>query len=90
MEDGRVKSHGSLSETIATDAELAHVVEEQMEATDMEKAAEDELYEGTAAPLEPGDVAASKGKLVAKEEINEGHVGFEACKRHCLFGRENN
>jgi hypothetical protein len=89
MEDGRVKSHGSLSETIATDAELAHVVEEQMEATDMEKAAEDEPYEGIAAPL-VGDVAASKGKLVAKEEINEGHVGFEACKRHRLFDRENN
>jgi hypothetical protein len=80
MDGGRVKSHGSLSDTVAADSELAHAVEAEEEAREQEKnelQAEKSVL--PAAESVPAPAAVS-GKLVAKEEIGIGHIGFDACK----------
>jgi hypothetical protein len=80
MEDGRVKSHGSLSKMLAVDPVLERTIQEGPEAANKEKLDEDlDVLPLTANG--PADLAATEGKLVAKEEISEGHVGLKACKR---------
>jgi hypothetical protein len=83
MENGRVHSHGSLSESIAADATLAHAVEEEEDARQRGQDEIDPEKPISTAP-KPADASAIKGKLVAKEEISEGHVGLDSCK-YCLL-----
>jgi hypothetical protein len=83
MENGRVHSHGSLSESIAADATLAHAVEEEEDARQRGQDEIDPEKPISTAP-KPADAPAIEGKLVAKEEVSEGHVGLDACK-YCLL-----
>jgi hypothetical protein len=80
MDGGRVKSHGSLSDTLAADAELMHAVEAEEEAREQEKN-ELQAEKPVLPAAEPVPApAATSGKLVAKEEMGIGHIGFDACK----------
>jgi hypothetical protein len=79
VEGGRIKSHGPLSESIAADSTLAHAVEEEKEAKESEDA-EIKLEKSAVATSSRVTPVASHGKLVAKEEVVEGHIGFASCK----------
>jgi lactam utilization protein B len=76
VEGGRIKSHGPLSENIAADSTLADAVEEEKESED----AEINLVKSAVTTSSLVTSVTSHGKLVAKEEVVEGHIGFASCK----------
>lgn len=68
--NGRIVSHGSISEAIAKDDKLAAEMAKEQEVLANEVQVAD-------TPEEPK--AKSDGKLVMSEEIAEGHVSWPAC-----------
>ncbi len=78
--DGRILSQGSLSTALARDAKLLREVEEEQK----ELAKADQEVD----PDKPEDETAkqSAGKLVVSEEIESGHLGWEASESYvcCL------
>ncbi|KAG2123601.1 hypothetical protein DEU56DRAFT_829341 [Suillus clintonianus] len=72
--NGRIVSHGSISETIAKDDKFAAEVAKEQEVLAKEAQVMDTLEEPK------GDAAKSDGKLVMSEEIAEGHVSWPAFK----------
>ncbi|KAG2113689.1 ABC transporter type 1, transmembrane domain-containing protein, partial [Suillus clintonianus] len=80
--NGRIVSHGSISEAIAKDDKFAAEVAKEQEVLAKEAEVMDTLEEPK------GDAAKSDGKLVMSEEIAEGHVSWPAFKLYltCLGG----
>ncbi|KAH9940070.1 uncharacterized protein BXZ73DRAFT_99070 [Epithele typhae] len=82
--DGRVASQGSFSKVIARDDKLLkEFTQEQAELAKADVDAEDLGAEG--APKK------SDGKLILKEEVSEGHVGWDALSLYLgsMGGRHN-
>ena len=73
--DGRILSQGTLENALAHDSSLLKDVEH--EAEELQKA--DQEIDGE--KEEDVNVQSSAGKLVVAEEIEEGHVGWRACKQ---------
>ncbi|KAJ7169514.1 hypothetical protein C8R46DRAFT_1217207 [Mycena filopes] len=71
--DGHIHSHGSITEALATDEVLAEELSKDQEVLDKK---EDEV---DAAPAEETK-AAPDGKLIVAEEVEEGHVSWDALK----------
>ena len=69
--DGRILSKGTISDALAKDKKLA------AQALKDEQQAEQAQEEIDPAPVGGGKEA--NGKLVLKEEIEEGHVSWSAC-----------
>src|ERR1700676_2078455 len=71
--DGRIVSQGSMSDTLARDRDFVKEVNEDEDA--IKKAADE---------IDPTDskkvVAKGDGKLIVAEEIQEGHVSWQALK----------
>lgn len=68
--DGRVSSHGSVSEALAADAVLAKELTE-----------EQQILDKVADEVDPSSLAEESktdGKLIVAEEIEEGHVSWAA------------
>jgi hypothetical protein len=76
VESGRIKSHGPLSESITADSTLADAVEDEKESKDVEI----NIVKLAVATSSLDTSVTPHGKLVAKEEIVEGHMGFASCK----------
>ncbi|KAJ7596700.1 hypothetical protein C8J56DRAFT_294246 [Mycena floridula] len=74
IRDGKVHSKGSVSEIIAKDKDIAVAIQEEQAAIDK---ADEEV--DTIAPVVDAGTKAD-GKLVVKEEIEEGHVSWPALK----------
>ncbi|KAL0950659.1 hypothetical protein HGRIS_007445 [Hohenbuehelia grisea] len=72
--NGRIASHGSVSEVLKEDKALAREVMEEEKAIAKEEAGQ--VNEPKAESPEAG----SAGKLVIKEEVKLGHVGWQAWK----------
>jgi hypothetical protein len=70
--DGRVTSQGSISEALSKDKSLA---KELLKEEDVLQKAEDEID----APPPPTDAPKADGKLIVAEEMEEGHVSWDAC-----------
>ena len=70
--DGRILSQGSLSSALARDSKLLKEVEEEQQ--ELEKADE----EVDPDKPEDGPAKQSAGKLVVAEEIETGHLGWNA------------
>ncbi|KAJ7693691.1 P-loop containing nucleoside triphosphate hydrolase protein, partial [Mycena rosella] len=72
--DGHVHSHGSISEALATDEVLAEELSKDQEVLDKK------VEEVDAVPTDavPAPESKADGKLILAEEIEEGHVGWEA------------
>lgn len=73
--DGRITSQGSLSSALAKDKYLSAEVSKESEA--IEKAEHDPL-EAETAPDAEIKAAAQSGKLIVEEEVEVGHVGWDA------------
>ena len=73
--DGRILSQGTLENALAHDSSLLKDVEH--EAEELQKA--DQEIDGE--KEEDVNAQSSAGKLVVAEEIEEGHVGWRACKQ---------
>jgi hypothetical protein len=74
LKKGRISSQGTIADVLANDYTIAQQAKqdaEQMKQADEEKETPEE---------EQADKAQSSGKLVAAEEIEEGHVRWEASK----------
>ncbi|KAJ7785936.1 hypothetical protein B0H16DRAFT_1681200 [Mycena metata] len=69
--DGHIHSHGSISEALATDEVLAEELSKDQEALDKK------VDEIDTAPVEK---KAPDGKLIVAEEVEEGHVSWDALK----------
>jgi ABC-type glutathione transport system ATPase component len=82
MEDGRIRTQGDVSEVFSNNLLFEEVVRAEEEA--YRKESEDnnqDLADKVAS--QPSNVTQTQhkaGQLVLKEEISEGHVGFEACE----------
>lgn len=70
--DGRVASHGSVSDAIASSPELVENIPDEEKKIDQE---------GPDATAKQTD-----GKLIVAEEIAEGHVSWDACNCHLPSG----
>ena len=73
--DGRILSQGTLENALAHDSSLLKDVEheaEELQKVDQEIDGEKE---------EDVNAQSSAGKLVVAEEIEQGHVGWRACKQ---------
>ncbi|KAJ7139685.1 hypothetical protein C8R44DRAFT_867802 [Mycena epipterygia] len=70
--DGHVHSHGSISEALATDEILAKELSKDQEVLDKKSDEIDTVL--------PPTESKSDGKLIVAEEIEEGHVGWDALK----------
>ena len=70
--DGRILSQGSLSSALSQDTKLAKEVEEEQQV--LEKAEQEVDDPSEKAP----QVKQNAGKLVVAEEMEEGHVGWDA------------
>ncbi|KAJ7042608.1 hypothetical protein C8F04DRAFT_1252025 [Mycena alexandri] len=70
--DGHIHSHGSISEALATDEVLAEELSKDQEVLDKK------VDEVDAAPVE--EKKAADGKLIVAEEVEEGHVSWDALK----------
>ncbi|KAJ6462020.1 hypothetical protein C8R47DRAFT_1225647 [Mycena vitilis] len=70
--DGRIHSHSSISEALATDEVLAQELSKDQEI--LEKKVDE-----VDAPLPPAEKK-TDGKLIVAEEIEEGHVSWHALK----------
>jgi ABC-type multidrug transport system fused ATPase/permease subunit len=73
--EGRIVSQGSVSDAVARDSRLTKIME--MEAKTITKNAEELKLDEEAARDYAKD---QKGKLIAEEEIAEGHVSWDAFK----------
>ncbi|KAL0950645.1 hypothetical protein HGRIS_007433 [Hohenbuehelia grisea] len=85
--DGRIASQGSAKEVITKDATLAHLLEEDEKALER---AEESLDDPKS--VAPGDGITPNnpdGKLIAKEEVELGHVGWQSLQLYlrALGGR---
>jgi hypothetical protein len=69
--DGRILSQGTVSDALAKDKKLAAEAIQNKQAT--------ERAEGEVDHTGPGEAKEADGKLVVKEEIEEGHVSWSAC-----------
>lgn len=68
--DGRIVSRGSFSEVLAKDHSLiVEVQDAQLSADNLDNRVDTKA-----------DAARPDGKLIANEEIAEGHVSWQACK----------
>ncbi|KAF9015463.1 ATP-binding cassette transporter [Cyathus striatus] len=74
--DGRILSHGSLAETVKQDKLLARELEQDQAVIDK---AGQEIDDSAASKVVPPKV---DGKLIVAEEIEEGHVGWEALRMY--------
>ncbi|PBK89704.1 hypothetical protein ARMGADRAFT_1167459 [Armillaria gallica] len=72
IKNGRVASQGSISDVLVHDTSLA-------DETDQVQKAMDKVEEEIDSQLPP-DAKKSDGKLIAAEEIEEGHIGLPALK----------
>ncbi|KAJ7778321.1 hypothetical protein B0H16DRAFT_1711830 [Mycena metata] len=70
--DGHIHSHGSISEALATDEVLAEELSKDQEVLDKK------VNEIDTAPVE--EKKAPDGKLIVAEEVEEGHVSWDALK----------
>ncbi|KAJ7785923.1 hypothetical protein B0H16DRAFT_1657372 [Mycena metata] len=70
--DGHIHSHGSISEALATDEVLAEELSKDQEVLDKK------VDEIDTAPVE--EKKAPDGKLIVAEEVEEGHVSWDALK----------
>jgi hypothetical protein len=77
MEDGRVKSQDTTADVSSTDLMFDRTPTTEDEASEEQTITVDEKPILNANGATPAP--ARTGLLVAKEEISEGHVGFEAC-----------
>ena len=75
--DGHILSQGTLENALAHDSELLKDMEHEVEA--LQKA--DQNAETNGEKAEDTNTQSSSGKLVVAEEIEEGHVGWTACKQ---------
>jgi hypothetical protein len=71
--DGRIHSQGSMQKVMEDDKTLSNVYSEQTKTVEMLDDKEPTEVDGT-------NVASEDGKLVAAEEVSEGHVGWSAGK----------
>ncbi|KAJ7456632.1 hypothetical protein FB451DRAFT_1048362 [Mycena latifolia] len=69
--DGHVHSHGSISEALATDEVLAEELDKDQEVLDKKVEEVDAL---------PATESKADGKLIVAEEVEEGHVSWDALK----------
>lgn len=70
--DGRIASQGSLSSALSKNKKLAHKAKAEMEEADKDQTVVDQ-------PEAEGEGAKkSDGKLIVAEEIQEGHVSWQA------------
>lgn len=76
--DGRIASCGAPSDVIAQDAQLAAKVEHEQAAIATDEAA-DAATDSEITPTKVVD-APQGGKLTLAEEIQEGHVSWQACE----------
>ncbi|RPD55442.1 P-loop containing nucleoside triphosphate hydrolase protein [Lentinus tigrinus ALCF2SS1-7] len=74
--DGRILSQGSLSSALSMDSKLLREVEEEQQV--LEKAEQE--IDPTDETEKAAEAQKSSGKLVVAEEIEEGHVGWDAVK----------
>lgn len=71
--DGHIHSHGSISEALATDEVLAEELSKDQEVLEKK---EDEID----APPPAAAEKKADGKLIVAEEVEEGHVSWDALK----------
>lgn len=69
--DGHIHSHGSISEALATDEVLAEELSKDQDVLDKKVDEVDALPAGEKKP---------DGKLIVAEEVEEGHVSWDALK----------
>ncbi|KAJ7102323.1 hypothetical protein B0H15DRAFT_943257 [Mycena belliarum] len=72
--DGRIHSHGSISGALATDEVLAEELAKDQEVLDRK------VEEIDALPVPAAPETKADGKLIVAEEIEEGHVSWDALK----------
>lgn len=70
--DGHIHSHGSIAEALATDEVLAEELSKDQDVLDKK------VDEIDTAPVE--EKKAPDGKLIVAEEVEEGHVSWDALK----------
>jgi hypothetical protein len=69
--DGRILSRGTISDALAKDKKLAaQALRDEQQVMQAQKEVD---------PAPVGDRKEADGKLVLKEEIEEGHVSWSAC-----------
>ena len=71
--DGQIANHGTVSEVIAQDEQLAEKIAHEQALVDTDEA------EASLSKAIPVLTKAQGGKLIAAEEIAVGHVTWPAC-----------
>ena len=79
--DGRILSQGSLSSALSKDSKLLKELEEEQQ--ELEKAEQE--IDPSEETEKLAEAKQSSGKLIVAEEIEEGHVGWDACQCEGAF-----